>query len=112
MKRIVTGLFAGLVFTLTACGVTEGTVTGKNHEPEHVEQQEVMEQDCDTKTYVSGGKTKTKRECHMEGTGEYEDVTIPAVYELELTNDGDTGTVEVTEDVFNSVEEGDYYKGE
>ena len=116
MKRIATAVLAGLLFALTACGVTEGTVSDKIFTEATTKQVEIMDEECewDTDTKKVGKTTKTTREweCEEVGTGEYEDVPVPAVYELELTDGGDTGVVEVTEAEYNSVEVGDYFNSE
>lgn len=110
MKRIATALLTAGLLAMTACGVSEGTVSDKVFTESYVEQQEIMEEECETEWDAK--KKKMDTDCETVGTGEYEDVTIPAVYELELTNGGDTGVVEVTETEYNSVEVGDYFKDE
>lgn len=118
MKKIIAAIAVSLTLSLTACGlgpVTEGTITAKNFEPEHVVQEEIMEQECEKETYYTGSGTKRKKqtrtECESVGTGEFEDVTIPDEWTFDLENeDGDTGTVEVDEDTYNEYEVGDYYK--
>ena len=116
MKNSIAVIALFLATLLSACGgVSEGTVTDKVFTESYVEQQEIMEEVCETETKYKtvNGKRKsyTDTDCEEVGTGEFEDVTIPAVYELELTNDdGDKGTVEVTEEEYSSVEIGDYFK--
>lgn len=118
MKKIIAGLALSMTLSLTACGlgpVTEGTITAKNYEPEHVEQQEITEQECEKESYYTGtGKKRVKKyrtECEEVGTGEFEDVTIPDEWSFDLENkDGKTGTVEVDENTYNDYEVGDYYK--
>lgn len=116
MKKIITALALSLTLALSACGpVTEGTITAKNFEPEHVVQEEIMEQECEKETYYTGTgskrKKQTRTECESVGTGEFEDVTIPDEWTFDLENkDGDTGTVEVDEATYNEYEVGDYYK--
>lgn len=116
MKRIVAASLAGMVFALSACGVTAGTVSDKIYTEPTTKQVEVMEEDCgwDTDTKLVNGKSKTTRhyECEQVGTGEYEDQPVPAVYELELSDGEDSAVVEVTEDEYNSVDEGDYFDSE
>lgn len=115
MKKTIAAIALALSLALSACGatVTEGTITDKNYTEAHVEQEEIMEQDCDTKTTTVNGKKKKTKHCEMEGTGEFEDVEYPDEWSFDLENkDGDTGTVEVDEDTYNEYEVGDFYKDE
>lgn len=106
MRKVIAGVVVGLMLALSACGpsVTAGTVVDKNSA-----EQEITEQQCDTeyKTKKVNGKTKRvkDKDCEEVGTGEFE-----TAYTLTLKNeDGETGDVEVSEDEFNSVDEGDHF---
>jgi hypothetical protein len=110
MRKFIVALFVALALMLSACAteVTAGTVTDKEYVAEHTEMQDITEQDCE---YKKVGKKK-KRVCETEVVGE-EEVTIPAEYTLDLEDDkGNTGTVEVTEAEYDSVEVGDFFDSE
>lgn len=120
MRRILAAFLVPMALVMvTACApqVTAGEVSDKNYEEAYVTEEEIMTEECewdtDTKTTTVNGKSKTKTtkewECEDVGTGEYEDVEHPAVYEVTLTNDeGDSETHTVDENQYNSVEVGDF----
>lgn len=118
MKKFVVALFTALM--LTACGVNvdAGNVTDKRMEDAYTEQVEITEKDCDyknktsTKTVNGKSKTVTKRvkECHMEGTGEFEDVEHDARYFVTLSDkDGNNEEHEVNADEYESLNKGDFF---
>lgn len=108
-KTALAAFLLPMALLLGACGanVTAGTVTDKASE-----QVEQTEQECETETKTKkvGKKTKTYKDtdCEDVPTGEF--VTE---YTLSLeTEEGDTGSVNVDEDEFNSVEVGDFFDSE
>lgn len=120
MRKILAGLTAVALLSLSACGEpTEGTVTDKVFKDAWTEQVEIMEEECttewETKRVKVGSKYTTKRvkdtDCEEVGTGEYEDVEHPAEYIVIFENEeGDEGDDKVSEEEYNSIEIGDYYK--
>lgn len=116
MKRMFAGVLMVAVLSLSACGEpSEGYVTDKVFKDAYVTQEEIMEEECewDTDTKYVNGKSKTTREyeCEQVGSGEYEDVEHPAQYIVVFEDDeGNEGDDEVSEDVYNSIEVGDFYK--
>lgn len=118
MKKFIVALITALM--LTACGVSveAGNVADKRMEEAHVEQVEITERDCDwknktsTKTVNGKSKTVTKRvkECHMEGTGEFEEVEHEAKYFVTLEDkDGNDEEHEVTAEEYESLNKGDFF---
>lgn len=120
IRKVAFGVISAvLLFSFTACGaeVTSGEITEKNYTEAYITQEEIMEQECEKESYYTGTGSKRKKhyrtECESVGTGEFEDVEHPAKYEFELTNDeGDTGTVSVSQEVYDSYDVGDFYDGE
>lgn len=118
MRKIIFGLMA-LMFAFTACGVSvsAGTVTDKQFEEAYTTEEEIeeCEWDTDTKTTYVNGKAKktTTREHECAGTGEFETIEHPAVYELTLEDkQGNDETHEVTQEEYESVEIGDFFDTE
>lgn len=100
MKRIKIAAVAALALMLTACGqkVTAGEVTDKQFTAEHVS----------TYTYfIHTGKTSIPMIRHIR---------VPDCWAIEITGivDGEekSSTYEVTEEVYNSLEIGDWYEAE
>lgn len=119
-------LLVPLALVMSACStpVYSGDVVDKNYEEAYQTEEEITEEECewdtDTRTTTVNGKSKTTKtkeyECETVGTGEYETIDHPAVYEITLTDaEGNEDTHKVTEEEFNSVEVGDFFdtgKGE
>lgn len=126
MRKTIAALAVSLGLFLSACStpVTAGDVVEKEFTEAYQTEEEIMEEECewdtDTVTTGTGTKKTTKKvkeyECEDVGTGEYETIDHPAVYEVTLEDaEGNTETHEVTEAEYNSVEEGEFFdtgKGE
>lgn len=123
MKKMLIGLLAAFLLTMTACAVNvdAGTVADKRMEEAYSEEVEIMEteEECewDTDTKMVNGKSKTTREYECEtvevGTGEYETVDHPARYFVTLEDkDGNDEEHEVDEETYNSLDKGDFYDTE
>ena len=100
MKRIKIAAVAALAMMLTACGqkVTAGEVTDKQFTAEHIS----------THTYfIHAGKTSIPMIRHIR---------VPDCWAIEITGivDGEekSSTYEVTEEVYDSLEIGDWYEAE
>lgn len=119
MRKMIASFLVPMALIMSACApqVTAGEVSDKSMEEAYVTQEEIMTEECewdtDRKTTTVNGKSKTtttkEYECEDVGTGEYEDVQHPAVYEVTLEDEeGNTTTHEVDENQYNSVEVGDF----
>lgn len=100
MRRIKIAAVAALALMLTACGqkVTAGEVTDKQFTAEHVS----------TYTYfIHTGKTSIPMIWHIR---------VPDCWAIEITGivdgEGKSSTYEVTEEVYNGLEIGDWYEAE
>lgn len=116
MRKAFVALALALGLFLSACStpVSAGDVVNKEYTEAYQTEEEIMEEECgmDTDTKIVNGKTKTttEYECEEVGSGEYETIDHPAVYEVTLEDaEGNTETHEVTESEYNSVEEGDFF---
>lgn len=115
MRKTVAAIALMLGLFLSACStpVPAGEVSDKSMEEAYTTEEEIMEEECgmDTDTKIVNGKTKTttEYECEEVGSGEYETIEHPAVYEVTLEDEeGNTETHEVDENQYNSVEVGDF----
>ena len=123
MRKIATFITAAAIgFALTACGAPEaGTVYDKEFTPAKTwtEMVDVTEEECEwetkTKTYYVSGKSKTKTvrelDCEDVVVGQEEvEKSSPDTWVLHFKDeDGEQGSAEVSEDVFNATEVGDWY---
>jgi len=119
MRKTIVAIVLPLALMFSACApqVTAGEISDKNYTEAYTTEEEIMEQECEREKRTTGtGKNKKTtyvNECEDEPTGEFETIEHPAVWEFVLVDeDENTGEVEVTEDVFNSYEVGDFYDSE
>lgn len=121
MRKYIVALMFGLMLVLTSCGINSGTITDKEYVEAHTTQKKVYETNCYpavryVTVYVNNQpqqRMENYQDCRREWEGEWKDVYHEAEWHFELENqEGDTGSVKVTIEDYDSYEVGDYYDAE